>query len=866
MKLSPKKIRRIQKRARGRPADEVARELGLPVEVVEEALAKGGARVATPGDVADGIERALPWAVAILAGVAPFAVIPRGQFNPALLPQSVFVVTGSLAVLMAGLFAGALRGRLTVRRAPLVLPGLCFLGWAFVSLAWAHNGRAGLERLLLWSACAAAYVVALGSLRSPRDGKRLMIALAVSGAVAAVVGLLQYYCGVRWFPQVVSPASTFGNKNFAAQYMVLTLPAAAALFLAERRPKAYWPLAGALVLTGAMTFHAFSKAGWLGAAMGMGLFGALALRGAFGGARTPWSRGKTAASLAAAALLVLSLNTGPNGFEFRIGRAFGALGNVAADAARGTPVLDDGAADDVTSLEAAGPGGAPSLGIRLDLWRNTLAMVRDHPVAGVGIGNFRIEFPPYSNRVVQVEWFGAKLQPKHAHNDFLQILAELGIVGFGLMVWVLVAVVRTAVAALRIGARGETHYMIFAAVAGTSGLLVTAVFSFPFGTSVAPFTFMVLLGFLGAAGSAAAGNRNEGVDAARRFDLPPRAAWVATAAVFVMLLFTAWRGYHGIVADRHFSRARMSSACDVVIAEAAAALRHDPGVNGVRLFAARAYLARGEPRKAVAHLRKLLEVEPHSMAAMSNLIQAYSKTGEHEKAVECARRVLEMKPGSATALNNLGYCYLDFKRPREAEESFRAALLSDPGFAPAHFGLGRLALEAGRKDDALEEFRAAARLDLKKARFREMAVRLACEVGRIDEARAAAMAKPRHASALYQFGRILADAGDPAGALEPLRRAAALAPTNFEYHHRLGYAAFKAKRYPEAQGAFAQAVRLRPDWALARRSLGTVLYTFLGERDEGVRHYREALTLDPGAADAAKMREIVRRWDASRRQ
>jgi tetratricopeptide (TPR) repeat protein len=331
-----------------------------------------------------------------------------------------------------------------------------------------------------------------------------------------------------------------------------------------------------------------------------------------------------------------------------------------------------------------------------------------------------------------------------------------------------------------------------------------------------------------------------------------------------MLFFAAWRGYHRIAADRHFSWSRRSRSSDVAIAEAAAALRRDPGLTEAHLFAARAYLARGEPRRAVASLKKLLEAQPHSMAAMSNLIAAYSKTGEHEKAVECAQRVLEMKPGSATALNNLGYCYLGSKRLREAGESFRAALQNDPGFAPARFGLGRIALDAGRKDDALEEFRAAARLDPKKARFREVLVQQACEAGRIDEARAAAMSEPQHASALYLLGRVLADSGDPAAALEPLRRAAALAPTNPEYQHRHGYAAFKAKRYPEAQGAFARAVRLRPDWALARRSLGTVLYTFLGKKGEGVRHYREALRLDPKGADAAKMREIVRYWDASR--
>jgi tetratricopeptide (TPR) repeat protein/O-antigen ligase len=842
VKLSAKKVRRILKRARGRPAEEVARELGLPLEAVERALAEGGARVATPGDVADGIERALPWAIASVAGVAPFAVIPRGQYNPSLLPQSVFIAMGSFAAVLAWLVAGALRGRLTVRRTPLLLPGLVFLGWALLSLAWAHNGRAGLERLVLWSACAAAYIVALNSLRSPDDRRRLMIALASSGAVAAGVGLAQYYFRVDWFPQVVSPASTFGNKNFAAQYMVLTLPAAAALFLNESRPKVYWPAAGAIVLTGAMTFHAFSKAAWLAAGVGLGLFGALVLRAALRGSRPSWSRGRTAASLAAGALLLLAVNTGPDGFEFRIAKAFGALGDVAADATSEAPPAAEGAAAeaDAPGGGPGGLGGAPSLGIRVALWKNTLAMVRDHPVAGVGLGNFRIEFPPYSNRVVPVEWFGAKLQPKNAHNDFLQVLAELGIVGFGLMVWLLVAAVRATTRALKSEGKGNdvTRYAAPAAAAGGAGLLVTAVFSFPFGTAVAPFTFAVLLGLLGSIGTAGAeteeGER-KGSRGERRLCIQRGASWALAGVALVSFLLAAWSGYHRIAADRHFNTSRMSSASDVVIAEAAAALRHDPGLADAHLFAARGYLARHMPRNAVACLKALLEAQPHSMAAMTNLGGAYARAGQHEKAVECALRVLEMKPGSANAHSNLGYHYLDLQRSREAEGSFRAALRNDPGFAPAHFGLGRLALEEGKGDEALALFRTAARLSPGKAVYHD------------------------------SIGRLARDRGDLLEAVEEFAAAARLSRDARAYC-QLGNAAFEAKLYERAADAFRQATKLRPGWAPPHKSLGTLLMNRLGRAAEGVEHYRKALLLDPKIDEAGKLKMIIKRWDALRRE
>lgn len=68
---------------------------------------------------------------------------------------------------------------------------------------------------------------------------------------------------------------------------------------------------------------------------------------------------------------------------------------------------------------------------RLAIWRDTLAIVKDHPVAGTGLGTFEQVYPRYKS------WEGLRTA-NFAHNEWLQALAETGLVG-GLILALLLA-------------------------------------------------------------------------------------------------------------------------------------------------------------------------------------------------------------------------------------------------------------------------------------------------------------------------------------------------------------------------------------------------------------------------------------------
>jgi O-antigen ligase len=79
---------------------------------------------------------------------------------------------------------------------------------------------------------------------------------------------------------------------------------------------------------------------------------------------------------------------------------------------------------------------------RNETWAMTLKMFAAHPVLGVGMGAYWVAVPAFHDA-------SGTLTPQEAHNDYLELLASGGVVGFAIGVWFLIAVAKKAKANLR---------------------------------------------------------------------------------------------------------------------------------------------------------------------------------------------------------------------------------------------------------------------------------------------------------------------------------------------------------------------------------------------------------------------------------
>jgi hypothetical protein len=137
-----------------------------------------------------------------------------------------------------------------------------------------------------------------------------------------------------------------------------------------------------------------------------------------------------------------------------------------------------------------------SVWARLELTAAGLRMLGDRPLLGVGVSRFYELFPQYASPELRQKFFESALRPvihENAHNNFLQILAELGIAGFAAFVAILWLALRPD--KLNAGARLRSCL-----VAAVGAFLFSALFGHPLLTHEVAYGFWIVVGVC-AAGS-----------------------------------------------------------------------------------------------------------------------------------------------------------------------------------------------------------------------------------------------------------------------------------------------------------------------------------------------------------------------------
>lgn len=139
----------------------------------------------------------------------------------------------------------------------------------------------------------------------------------------------------------------------------------------------------------------------------------------------------------------------------------------------------------------------PDLGTasRPSIWRSAVRIIDDYPLVGVGAGSWPSAYSRYREPDLGGYWL-----PTHAHNDYLQLLAEHGIVGYLLLGGFVMLSVARLVAALRVRHDPFIRGLLFGSLAGTLSLLLHSLVdrSFQSFTTAAYFYLILALGLAAA--------------------------------------------------------------------------------------------------------------------------------------------------------------------------------------------------------------------------------------------------------------------------------------------------------------------------------------------------------------------------------
>ncbi|MCI0624390.1 MAG: O-antigen ligase family protein [Acidobacteria bacterium] len=117
---------------------------------------------------------------------------------------------------------------------------------------------------------------------------------------------------------------------------------------------------------------------------------------------------------------------------------------------------------------------------RIGLWQDGLKIVPDFLWFGTGMGTFKYVFPNYRTQLDFLNVDGVPRQAlwNFAHNDYLQLLIECGIIGFGLAVWGMSLTVGQFRQWQRSNGNAERHLLALSAFAGVLAILIHSLVDF----------------------------------------------------------------------------------------------------------------------------------------------------------------------------------------------------------------------------------------------------------------------------------------------------------------------------------------------------------------------------------------------------
>lgn len=343
----------------------------------------------------------------------------------------------AFAAVLVGTF-GLLITRLDKLRTSIVHPNLphpsllislvLFAVWIAASILWAANPYSATHHAFTWGA----YLLFFGLLHFVAARPRAMRASFY--ALATVVWILSLSCLIEWlggdalsdhsFRANLKP--TFRGFSGFGETMAVAAPIFGALALSVRKPRQA-VLCGATSLAAwLVVLQAYQRAPILGAVAGLVVLGVGLVF--FKGCRPRSLQrvGVLLAGLIVVAFLQLVV------FAVTPGEPLTALERLKT-----------------TSTEEA------NTKVRLLYWGVGLEMFREHPLLGVGANNYEVAFPTAREQFAATHpassllGMNEQLLTQYAHNEYIQILAELGIVGIVLFSAFCLLLARTLWGALR---------------------------------------------------------------------------------------------------------------------------------------------------------------------------------------------------------------------------------------------------------------------------------------------------------------------------------------------------------------------------------------------------------------------------------
>jgi len=360
---------------------------------------------------------------------------------------------------------------------PLNLPVISFIAICTLSLIWSDTFFTSLKELPHFLAGPLLYFIIVNNIRDEKHINRIISAVVIVGTALGIYGIFQYngidfYVGIyRIVGQRVY--GLCGNTGYFAGYIILPLSLAISLFLVSKNRNRKILLLIGILTMGTTLVLTFSRSSYV--ALGISLLFMFLLFLLSRGKNFLKENKKLFMILLIAIIIAVSLFIIP------------------------TPLSKPGTAISQVKSKVSVSYFIQDRNItrRIAIWKFTGMMIKDHPILGSGIGTYKYNtfryqaefFEQGDNRSIYPYGFADK-----AHNEYVQIWAELGTIGFAIFLWLIIAYFIYGVRYLKREKDTQRQGIMIGLMGAVVAFLVDCLFWFPMHLSSNLSLFWLFIG------------------------------------------------------------------------------------------------------------------------------------------------------------------------------------------------------------------------------------------------------------------------------------------------------------------------------------------------------------------------------------
>lgn len=495
--------------------------------------------------------------------------------------------------------------------------------------------------------------------REPQLLERLFQVMVLVAIYHSIVGIgQQFKVAFTDIPGVKEVYGYMVNPNMYGSHQALTLPFVLYVFFTK---EGIWRwLSGiAIPLVLYAVIISLTRSAWVGvfATLILVNIGFFLYKNSFSEAQRSFWLKANGGFVAAALLVGLALSQTP----------------------QGSKVLKT-ARNKITSVSQtlAGETEKGSANFRLVVARETMDMIKDFPVFGVGPGNWALHIPVYGAKSVYSHETGVVRM--RAHNDYLQTGGERGVLGLCLFLgfWVLafflsIRLILRLVTQPKQPANSPTApvFMGLALLSVLTSFSLDMLFSFPYERVEHTLYMFTVLGIILGLYE---WSHQEGGSEQKEATGNPYILPVLLLITFIL------NGIMGKIrydfeskmeqAIIYNSRTDNQNILGNALPGKSEFIKVGPAGEPMELYTGLAYKRMQDYNKSLQELEKGYQYHPYSFRVLNTLGNVYTESSQFEKAIEFYEKARQLTPRYPAILKNLGVNYFNIQNYQKAIEMF----------------------------------------------------------------------------------------------------------------------------------------------------------------------------------------------------